>query len=215
MVVSGEYIEIGSTKWEKNDTISLSAKQYNAEKKTGWKIPRDMTTTYSEAPKRLEIKPIGLPRDMIYQVNMAGYTDLNPTNIRWYMRKYDADGGGCDIATWNPNLWKSIGTTDISTTRGDSMSATYRLDISQYPSGSCLVAGIAGDFEYINFAPLEEFVASGSITDMLSPEYDMQSRIEFIFPTDIFADSGTLYSDEYIEHRHREKIEFLKKLSVS
>ena len=43
----------------------------------------------------------------------------------------------------------------------------------------------------------------------------MQSRIEFNFSTDIFADSGTLYSDEYIEHRHREKIEFLKKLSIS
>jgi hypothetical protein len=58
-------------------------------------------------------------------------------------------------------------------------------------------------------------VATGAVTDMLSPEYDMQSRIEFDFSTDIFKDSGALYSDEYIEHRHREKIEFLKKLSIS
>lgn len=50
---------------------------------------------------------------------------------------------------------------------------------------------------------------------MLSPEYDMQSRIEFSFSTDIFADSGTLYSDAYIDHRHMQKIEFLKKLSIS
>ena len=43
----------------------------------------------------------------------------------------------------------------------------------------------------------------------------MQSRIEFRFATDIFADSGTLYSDEYMEHRHIAKVEFLKRLSIS
>ena len=72
-----------------------------------------------------------------------------------------------------------------------------------------------GDYEYINYGRLRKFVATGAVTDMLSPEYDMQSRIEFDFSTDIFADSGTLYSDDYIEHRHREKVEFLKKLSIS
>jgi hypothetical protein len=215
MVVSGEYIEIGSTKWEKNDTITISAKQYNSEKKIGWKIPRDVTTSYSEISKKLEINPIGLPRDMTYQVEMVGYKDLKPGNIKWYMRKYNVSEGGCDIATWNPSLWKNIWTTDISIKKWNNISATYKLNIPKYPSSSCIVAGIAGDFEYINFTPIREFVASGSVTDMLSPEYDMQSRIEFSFSTDIFADSGTLYSDEYIEHRHREKIEFLKKLSIS
>ncbi len=77
------------------------------------------------------------------------------------------------------------------------------------------MAGVGGDYEYINYGRLRKFVATGAVTDMLSPEYDMQSRIEFDFSTDIFADSGTLYSDDYIEHRHREKVEFLKKLSIS
>ncbi len=77
------------------------------------------------------------------------------------------------------------------------------------------MGGIAGDFEYIDFDYLNPFVATGTLTDVLSPEYDMQSRIEFDFSTDIFADSGTLYSDEYMEHRHREKIDFIKKLSIS
>jgi len=73
---------------------------------------------------------------------------------------------------------------------------------------------VGGDFEYIRYEKLQNFVATGSVTDVLSPEYDMQSRIELRFSTDIFADSGTLYSDEYIEHRRNQKIEFLKKLSI-
>jgi len=43
----------------------------------------------------------------------------------------------------------------------------------------------------------------------------MQTRIEYRFTTDIFMDSGALYSDEYMDNRHSEKIEFLKKISIS
>jgi hypothetical protein len=50
---------------------------------------------------------------------------------------------------------------------------------------------------------------------MLSPEYDLQSELEFRFSHDIFSDTGTLYSDEYIDNRHREKVEFLKLLDIS
>ena len=42
MMVSGEYFEIVPVNFEKNDTINISAKTYNANKKTGWKIPRDI-----------------------------------------------------------------------------------------------------------------------------------------------------------------------------
>ena len=215
MVVSGEYVEIGSTIWNKDDTITLSAKEYNTEKKIGWKLPRDINTTYSEVTKRLEITPVGLPKDMTYQVRMLGYKDLTPSNIKWYLRTLNPDGGGCDINTWNPATWKNISTTVTSSNIGDNGSAIYKLKIWKYPSNVCLMAGVGGDYEYINYGRLRKFVATGAVTDMLSPEYDMQSRIEFDFSTDIFADSGTLYSDDYIEHRHREKVEFLKKLSIS
>ncbi len=207
-------MEITSSTWEKNDTIAISADKYNTSKKTGWKIPRDITSTYSEVSKKIEINPIGLPRDMTYQVRLSGYKDLNSDDLRWYMRSQDPDGGGCDINSWDPNIWKRVTTKNI-VSPGDSGEKTYKLDMKTYPSGSCLVAGIGGDFEYINYDRLGKFTATGSVTDMLSPEYDMQSRIEFDFSTDIFADSGTLYSDAYIEHRHREKVEFLKKLSIS
>lgn len=50
---------------------------------------------------------------------------------------------------------------------------------------------------------------------MLSPEYDLQSQVEFRFSHDIFADTGALYSDEYIEHRRTEKIAILQSLDIS
>ena len=67
----------------------------------------------------------------------------------------------------------------------------------------------------MTFAPLDTFTASGIVTDILSPEYNMQSRIEMHFATDIFTDTGALYSAEYMRHRSTEKIKFLKHLSIT
>jgi hypothetical protein len=92
---------------------------------------------------------------------------------------------------------------------------TYQLQLGEYPSDACIIAGLSGDAQSILFSPLDPFTATGTITDILSPEYDMQSRIEFRFATDIFADTGTLYSSDYIEHRQMAKVEFLKELSIS
>ena len=70
--------------------------------------------TIVEAQKKLESKEIGLPRDMHYQVKMAGYRDLSPENIQWYLRPQNKDGGGCDINTWDPNIWKRVSTKLLS-----------------------------------------------------------------------------------------------------
>jgi hypothetical protein len=92
---------------------------------------------------------------------------------------------------------------------------TYQLQLDEYPSDACIIAGLSGDAQSLFFSPLDPLTATGTVTDILSPEYDMQSRIEFRFATDIFADTGTLYSREYIEHRQVSKVEFLKHLSIS
>ena len=216
MVVSGEYMEIASNKWEKNDTIAVSASIYNNEKITGWKLPRNITTSYSETAKKIEIERKWLPKNMTYQVKMSWYKDLSPEDIRWYIKKLDENGWGCDMNTWNEKSWKRVTVNNISTyTNGDFHTANYKLNLKQYPSSSCLVAWVSGNFEYIRFEHLDGFSATWSITDILSPEYDMQTRIEYRFTTDIFMDSGALYSDEYMDNRHSEKIEFLKKISIS
>lgn len=43
----------------------------------------------------------------------------------------------------------------------------------------------------------------------------MKSQIEFTFSHDIYSDSGTLYSAEYMNHRSNQKIEFLKRFDIT
>lgn len=216
MLVSGEYIEIASNTWKKDDTISISASTYNTSKTDGWKLPRNITTSYSETIKKIEIERKGLPKDLVYQIKMSGYKDISPDNIRWYIKKIDENTNSCDISTWNGKSWKKVSVKNISSySNGDLHTVNYKLNLNEYPSSSCLVAWVSGDFEYIRFEQLSNFTATGNITDILSPEYDMQTRIEFRFTTDVFMDTGALYSDTYIENRRNEKIEFLKKLSIS
>lgn len=146
---------------------------------------------------------------------MIGYKELSISDIKWYTKKYK-ENENCDISSWGIESWKTLPVKQISSYKnGENEHAVYKLDIASYPSGSCVVAGVAGDFSYLTFENIEKLTVTGSVTDILSPEYDMQSRIEFKFNNDIFTDSGRLYSEEYIEHRHNQKIEFLKKLSVS
>lgn len=43
----------------------------------------------------------------------------------------------------------------------------------------------------------------------------MQSEVEFRFSHDIFADTGALYSEDYIANRLAEKVAFLQKLDIT
>ena len=87
--------------------------------------------------------------------------------------------------------------------------------MTSYPSNSCIVAGLGGDSQGIVFAPIDPLTATGGVTDMISPEYDMRTRVEYTFSSDIYADTGTLYSDEYMSHRQSVKKEFIKQIEVS
>ena len=53
------------------------------------------------------------------------------------------------------------------------------------------------------------------MADVLSPEYDMKSRLEVTFSSPIFTDTGALYSDEYITNRGNEKTKILSALRIS
>lgn len=152
---------------------------------------------------------------MDYEVKLTGYKELTADDIRWYRipMHYTPGFDECYIRSLEPSKWQEIKAKRRS---GDpEKKAIYHLDQGTYPEGSCIVAGIAGDLYSLRFEHLGEFSVTGSLTHALSPEYDMRSRIEFDFSTDIFADTGAVYNDVYIEHRQQEKIKFLKKLSIS
>ncbi len=216
IVVDGTYIEVLPANWIKGDTITISASIYNSQKKIGWKFPRDMTTTYSDDPHNIEIRQIGLPRDMSYELTTYGYTGLDTSDVRWYIKKMGADHSCGGLSGWGSWLWTRVKTRTIENhTVSQKKIWTYSLELSEYPSDSCIIVGLGGDIQSYLFAPLDTFTATGIITDILSPEYDMQSRIEFHFTTDIFTDTGVLYSSEYMQHRQSAKIAFLKHLSIS
>jgi MG2 domain/Bacterial Alpha-2-macroglobulin MG10 domain/Alpha-2-macroglobulin family/A-macroglobulin TED domain/Alpha-2-macroglobulin bait region domain len=213
--VNGASIHIVPTNWKKWDTILIDAKIYNHTTSKKWELPRNISLTYSDDPRAIEIRKIWLPRDLTYEVTSYGYGELGPSDVRWYIKKMTTEHS-CDLGWWDPSVWTRVKTRIIEThTVSQKKIGTYQLQLGEYPSDACIIAGLSGDAQSILFSPLDPFTATGTITDILSPEYDMQSRIEFRFATDIFADTGTLYSSDYIEHRQMAKVEFLKELSIS
>lgn len=95
------------------------------------------------------------------------------------------------------------------------MNMNVQFDYDTSKSHVCLIGGVNGVYSVLEDRTLEDFVATGSTLEVLSPEYDMQSRIEFDFSYPIYEDTGSLYSPAYIANRSNAKIAFLKSLSIS
>ncbi|MBC7503547.1 hypothetical protein H7169_01120 [Candidatus Gracilibacteria bacterium] len=213
--VKNNTIELTPAAWSKGDQLIIDATIYNATTKKKWELPRNISFTYSDDPRTIETKRIGQPKDMTYKVTTYGYGDLDVSDVRWYIGKMGPNES-CGMNLGDPQLWTRVKTREIEKhTISQRKIGTYQLELENYPSDACIIAGLAGDTESIVFAPLDRFTATGVVTDILSSEYNMLSRIEFRFSTDIFTDSGTLYSDEYLEHRQRAKNEFLKRLNIT
>lgn len=79
----------------------------------------------------------------------------------------------------------------------------------------CIIAGVGGVFHTVEDRTLEPFSVTGATLDVLSPEYNMKSQVEFRFSDALYQDRGALYSAEYIAHRGAAKVDFLKHLDVS
>jgi hypothetical protein len=73
-----------------------------------------MTTIYSDDPHNIELKRIGLPRDMTYEVTTYGYGDLATSDLRWYSKKMDT-ADSCRITSWDTGAWTRIDTKMIET----------------------------------------------------------------------------------------------------
>ena len=89
------------------------------------------------------------------------------------------------------------------------------LDFEKTESRICIIGGIGGVTTLVEDRTLQPFSISSSTLQVLSPELDMKSQIEFRFSESIYSDTGTLYSHEYITNRQQAKIEFLKHLILS
>lgn len=169
---------------------------------------------------------------MMFKVMMEGFEGVKLSDIRWYIRENTTDmlpsnlnlptvntlpyRTNCSLWDWDSTHWKKLSVTEIEGySNSDGGTGIYKLNLSSYPSGACIVVGVGGRFSFMSMENLRDFTASGTISDMLSPEYNMKSRVDFKFSTDIYADSGALYSPQYIENRRLAKVNFLKHLNIS
>lgn len=215
LVVSGEYVSIHVDETKKDFQLVLNADTYNDIRSTKYRFPRDILLVETDLPRAIEISPVGLPRDRTYQVDMYGYDGLTPDAIAWYIH-HDSDRT-CEVSdSWDSLSFEKVKTIKIDEGKSSQIdTASYMLDYDNSQSRVCIIAGVGGDFQTIVDRHLREFSASTNILDMLSPEYDMQSRIEFTFSEDIYTDTGKLYSPEYMKNRSDAKIAFLKQLDIS
>ena len=86
------------------------------------------------------------------------------------------------------------------------MDMTISFDIEHRQSRICLIGGVNGAYSLLEDRTLQPFLIEASTLETLSPEYDMQTRIEFRFSHPMYEDIGTLSSPEYIANRHDAKL---------
>jgi uncharacterized protein YfaS (alpha-2-macroglobulin family) len=214
IIISGEYVFISSNKMTGSSILKVDASEYNATKSTTYRLPRDMVLTESKNPKELVINGFNEQRDRTYKIRLIWYGELRTSDIRWY--KHTDPQKNCLVQdAWDSLTFDPIQTTILeSNTNGQIQTATTHLDFDPNVSRLCIIAGIGWDFYTVEDRYLETFTATGEVIDVLSPEYNMDSRVDFTFSTDIFLDRGDLYSKEYLSYRKNQKTLFLKSLDI-
>ena len=215
LVVSGEHIELSSSGWLwVGESLIVDADVYNKNKTTRYRLPRDMTLEFLEKQKSLTIERLGLPREATYHVSMDGFDIYTPENIRYFI-SYDPDISCTERSSlewYSPIFPKEV----VPMTReGQRMDMTISFDIEHRQSRICLIGGVNGAYSLLEDRTLQPFLIEASTLETLSPEYDMQTRIEFRFSHPMYEDIGTLSSPEYIANRHDAKLWFLKHLSIA
>jgi uncharacterized protein YfaS (alpha-2-macroglobulin family) len=215
ITVSGEYVAIAASKMTGSSILKINASKYNASRTTKYRLPRDMILTENKNPKEFSITQEWEPRNFSYSVKLVWYSDLTPQDVKWY--SHTDNKKNCYIG----DAWDSLSFTNINAREMQSerdwqkQTALFHLDFNPNVSHLCIIAGIGWEFYTVEDRYLESFTATGSAPEILSPEYDMQSRIEFRFSSDIYRDIGELYSKEYMVNRKNQKTLFLKSLDIS
>ncbi len=216
MSVSGEYVEIGANNTKEGDVIRLDSSIYNQKKTKPYRIPSDFSMKVTNQPKEFYIQSSGLPREKNYTVTLGGYDGAAPESVRFYA--HTSTKKNCYIAdAWDSREFRPLRAKTIQTyaVTPQIQESKIRLDYDENAARLCIIAGIGGDFYTVEDRRLDPFTATGVLAEAISPEYDMKSRLEMRFSSDIYADTGVIYSPEYIENRRQAKLDFLSHLSIT
>lgn len=214
LTISGEYVSILANNMTASSILRLDASLYNTLRTTEYRFPRDMILTESKNPKEFSVYSEWEERDRNYNIRLVGYTDLWTKDVRWYM--HNDPTKNCNISdAWDSREFVTIPATEVRTDKdGQIETAVYHLDFDPNTPRLCMIAWVGGDFYTVEDRYLNPFTGTGTAVDVLSPEFDMQSRVEFQFSSDIYRDIWDLYSNEYIAHRKDQKTLFLKSLEI-
>jgi uncharacterized protein YfaS (alpha-2-macroglobulin family) len=217
MFVSGEYVEIGGgSQMKDGDTIRIDSKIYNASTPKKEHISSDIVLRYDSKPKILDITSTGLPKEKTYRVKLAGYPWYTSEDVHFY--SHTNPNKNCLMQdAWDSREFQKLSVKNKNTYKPDTQSteSEITLDYDQNAPRLCIIAGIGWDFYTVEDRRLDVFTATGELATALSPEYDMKSRVEFRFTSDIYSDTGIIYSREYMQNREDAKVEFLKHLSIT
>ena len=147
---------------------------------------------------------------------MFGFDEIyTPEHVRFYSyATNDAILCRVDTIPWHDAVLLSRETTQPYTKNGQILTEEVRLQYDSNVPRICIIAGVNGEYRVVEDRILDPFVATGSVGDMISPEIEMMTQVEFTFSEPLYSDTGALYSPEYIARRHDAKIEFLKHLQV-
>lgn len=243
--VQGGYMRLASYQAKKDGSpLTIKSSQYNKIHTTSYRLPRNITLTPSDIPKSLTVDSNGLPKDQLYDVSFYGLAEgLTPSDVRYYVH-YDTNAD-CSISNWqtyqslqNSYYWLKYPTPTVSwepILRTDRVSYSQLIPKEILPDGKdgqkwikrvqlpydveaprvCIIAWVGWLYQVVEDRFTDAFTATGSLSEALSPEFDMNSQIEFTFSHDIYADTGTLYSAEYMQHRSNQKIDFLKRFDIT
>jgi hypothetical protein len=234
-----------NTPEKNNTPITIKSSVYNKIKTTPFRLPRNITLTPSDIPNSLTVFRDAEPRNQLYDVEFYGLPEgLTPSDVRYFVH-YDTNASCDvsnwqtfqPLATNSPVSKYSETPTVASQTilRNERISYTPLIPEEVLPEGRdgqiwkkkvklpynveaprvCIIAGIAWLYSVVEDRFIDPFTATGWLSEALSPEFDMKSQIEFTFSHDIYSDSGTLYSAEYMNHRSNQKIEFMKRFDIT
>ena len=206
------FVKITPKNAQEGDIFTLSAELYNAQKKTAYRLPSDISVTISQDSQKIHIQEAtDFPKDRKFLVQFPKefYQNFSSENILWYVY-YPAKGETCSEEGGSWNARKYTKTTAMKTetiSKNDKNYDIFAVEFNSNTPRQCLLAGFAGDIQLVVDRSLPKFSLEGVVTSMLTPQDDLKTQVQF-------SSESVLVPEGFIDNSDLKK-EILQKITVS
>lgn len=198
-----------------DDIISISAANYNQNKRTAYNLPSDVIFKVSSIEIPLEIQQIWNFSDKNnYHFLVNSFSPI--TDLEWYSYS-TIDGQKCDNGWiyWSPKKYKKIFPTVVSSRELEwKIQSEVYVDFDNSKSGQCIIAGIWNNILPVVQNTLGDFSLSWSVSKTVSSTNTVTNQIHFESSSPIIPNIAT-GSTEYINWQNALKNEIIAKLDIS